>query len=284
MNSPIKLAALCIAIVSCMLIGKPAGADPVNRVEAELLSDVSAIQPGKPFTIGLRLHIIDGWHVYWINPGDAGAPTTFKIELPPGFLAGPVQYPVPEKLTVQGLTVYGYQHEVMLTETITPPGTLDRAVVTFPAHSSWCVCTDQMCVLGKRDIGISLPVSADSHPDNVDVFAGWKSRMPISADEAFSSVGPFFNISSNSNQVLGDAVVVWRKSPPSADIQWIPGPSSLINKVSEVKTDGQNSRIHLEMDRVEGIPDSTSIISGILAYYVPGQPPRGVAVELAALH
>src|ERR1043165_6654702 len=32
------------------------------------------VQPGKAFTLGIRLKIEPGWHTYWKNPGDAGLP------------------------------------------------------------------------------------------------------------------------------------------------------------------------------------------------------------------
>ena len=51
-----------------------------DHVQAELLSDVSAIQPGKPFWLGVHLTVDPGWHVYWKNPGDAGLPV-------PGFFS-----------------------------------------------------------------------------------------------------------------------------------------------------------------------------------------------------
>src|SRR5438270_12740141 len=70
---------------------------PPDLVKADLVTDATAVQPGKAFTVGIRLKIKPGWHVYWINPGDSGAPTTVKWKLPEGFVAGPVQFPVPQK-------------------------------------------------------------------------------------------------------------------------------------------------------------------------------------------
>ena len=39
-----------------------------------------------------------GWHGYWLNPGDAGLPMDVKWQLPTGFSAGPLRYPVPTRL------------------------------------------------------------------------------------------------------------------------------------------------------------------------------------------
>ena len=47
------------------------------RAVVTLVSETDAIQPGQPFRIGLNLRMADGWHTYWKNPGDAGAPPEF---------------------------------------------------------------------------------------------------------------------------------------------------------------------------------------------------------------
>ena len=52
-----------------------------------------------------------GWHGYWLNPGDAGLPMDVKWQLPPGFVAGPLRYPVPTRLEIAGLMNYVYERD-----------------------------------------------------------------------------------------------------------------------------------------------------------------------------
>ena len=35
--------------------------------------------PGKAVELGLRLRLAPGWHGYWRNPGDAGAPPEIRL-------------------------------------------------------------------------------------------------------------------------------------------------------------------------------------------------------------
>ena len=58
--------------------------------------------------MGLRLRIAPGWHTYWQNPGDAGAPPELTLALPEGVSAGPIQWPVPRRLPEGPLMTYGY--------------------------------------------------------------------------------------------------------------------------------------------------------------------------------
>ena len=66
------------------------------HVEAELVSEQTALVPGATTTVALRLKLASGWHVYWRNPGDSGLPTTIAWTLPPGIEAGPIAWPAPK--------------------------------------------------------------------------------------------------------------------------------------------------------------------------------------------
>ena len=91
-------------------------ADPVRtaHVEAELVAERTALSPGEPLTVALRLVMQRGWHTYWQNPGDSGLPTSIEWKLPAGLTAGPIQWPVPRALPVGPLVNYGYEGEVLL--------------------------------------------------------------------------------------------------------------------------------------------------------------------------
>ena len=137
------LRSLCFclaALVSC-LTAAPA---PAAHVRAELLADVSALQPRKPFWLGVRLSIDPGWHVYWKNPGDAGLPTRVTFTLPDGFTAGPLQFPTPRRFLQPGnIVVFGYENSVLLLTKITPPANLPADFQgQFQANVSWLVCSD----------------------------------------------------------------------------------------------------------------------------------------------
>src|SRR5215467_1362406 len=85
-----------------------------DLVKAELLADVGAIEPGKPFTVGVLFKIAPGWHVYWKNAGDAGTPAEVKFDLPTGFRVTETQYPVPERIeAASDIIEYGYSKQVM---------------------------------------------------------------------------------------------------------------------------------------------------------------------------
>jgi thiol:disulfide interchange protein/DsbC/DsbD-like thiol-disulfide interchange protein len=158
-----KFPASLRALAACLLGLSLLHAKPVRKgaVEAELVPGVTSVQPGQPFDVALRLAHDPHWHTYWINPG-TGLPTTIKWTLPPGWQAGPIQWPVPHVLTDARGTVIGngYDGEVFLLVTLTPPSGLPPgSTVTLNATVEWLMCQD-VCMPGEAALSLTLPVDA----------------------------------------------------------------------------------------------------------------------------
>ena len=155
-------------------------------VEASLIADTDAIVPGKPFTVGLLLKMVPGWHTYWRYSGDAGLSTRIDWQLPPGFQAGEIQWPLPEKETEEGdLQTYVFKDEVLLLVEIQPPANLDSKQITLPAKTSWLVC-EKLCIPGHADLSLALPVAAQSHPANAALFAKYRALLPKTGAPPFT--------------------------------------------------------------------------------------------------
>lgn len=144
--------------------------DPVRDkyVEAQLISSVDTIAPGQPFTLGLKFSIDPTWHTYWINPGPAGKITDIALDMPNGFKAGELKYPVPKKFVIDyGYNIveagYGYEESVIHPITITPPADLKPGdTISISGTADWLMCDPQTCVPGKADLKISLEVGEEA--------------------------------------------------------------------------------------------------------------------------
>lgn len=175
--------------VSVMLLGVGgltlAAAPKEERVQVKLMADVSAIRPGSSFTVGALFQVKEGWHVYWQNPGESGAPTTMKLKLPAGFTVGPVEYPTPRDLTPpDGTITYGYEGEVMLLAKVTAPKDLPTgSPVSIEATAGWFVCRE-VCVPGEAKLALSLDVADESQPANIELFHRWRETLPVAIDQA----------------------------------------------------------------------------------------------------
>lgn len=133
-------------------------AEPDAPSEAALTSEASGVVPGKPFAVALRLTIAEGWHTYWRNPGDAGAPAFVHLKLPEGFASGPLQWPRPERFASGPLMSFGYSGEVMLLTEVTPPATLAAgSQARIAAEAEWLVCRE-ICIPQTATLTLDLPV------------------------------------------------------------------------------------------------------------------------------
>jgi thiol:disulfide interchange protein len=149
-------------------------------VQAQLLADVTAVVPGKPFTVGLLLHMVSNWHTYWKFPGDAGIPTEIKWKLPADWKVGEIQWPIPLKLDEPGdIQIYGYHDEVLLMQEITPPASLKDSSVQLAAEANWLVC-EKICIPGSANLKLDLPVAAQAAAANEEMFSGYRRSLPQS--------------------------------------------------------------------------------------------------------
>jgi thiol:disulfide interchange protein DsbD len=155
-----------------------------EHVEAELITEKAAAQPGKPVSVGLKLRMADHWHTYWKNPGDSGLPTRIQWLLPQGWKAGEIQWPYPKPLPVGPLMNYGYEDEVVLLSELTPPADAKPGSYPIKAKAEWLVCKD-ICIPEKGELDLVLPLASAPAPDNPRFLAHIeraRGMLPVKAE------------------------------------------------------------------------------------------------------
>jgi DsbC/DsbD-like thiol-disulfide interchange protein len=177
LSACILVAGILFPVSAVPARGGPTGAS--GNVTVALVSEVAAIQPGRPFHVGVHMKMREGWHTYWKNPGDAGLPLRIVWRLPAGFVAGPIEWPAPEQIPAEPVMSYGYEREVLLPIEITPPKRFDRDSVTIAGVFDWLECKD-VCLPGSAKLDLALPVRAGSPSPGpaAPLFAAARSRMP----------------------------------------------------------------------------------------------------------
>src|ERR1700720_1312945 len=160
---------------------EPAQAQLYNGKElvtASLLSDVTAIQPGQKFRVGVLYRIEPGWHIYWKFSGDSGIPTKIEWQLPAGFKAGNLQWPLPMREKEPGeLEVFDYTSEVLLFAEIEAPVSLPAEPILIQAKTDWLVC-QSLCVPGRAQLSLTLTGGASAASDSLPVFQKFASLVP----------------------------------------------------------------------------------------------------------
>ena len=173
---------LALFVGLALLVGRPAHAqnpdDPSPHSSAELVSEMQTIEPGEPFTVALRLTLDDGWHSYWKNPGDSGQKTRVEWDLPDGFTAGDIQWPVPHRIDSGPLTSYGYSGEVLHLVEVTPPSDLTPGeTVRLSGEAGWLVCAD-VCLPASEPIELTLAVGEAAPGPESDAIDAARTALP----------------------------------------------------------------------------------------------------------
>ena len=152
-----------------------------HHTHVSLVADVRGAVPGGSFTVGVLMKMDPGWHTYWKNPGDAGLATHIQWDIPEGFTAGPVRWPLPHKYVDSGdVLSYGYSEENMLLVPFTAPASLTPGKpVTLKAKATWLECEHE-CVPGEASVQITLPVvKGPAAPANGAHFASYEKQVPL---------------------------------------------------------------------------------------------------------
>ena len=158
------------------------------RDTATIVSETDHFAPGATLRIGLRLQMAPGWHSYWSNPGDAGAPPTIEVT---GATAGPIEYPTPVAQREAGLTSYAYTGDLLLPLTITPPAGAQsagaqsaaaqsaaaRGTLALDVHATWLICAN-VCVPEEGQFHLSLPEGTPAPDAEAPLFTAADARMP----------------------------------------------------------------------------------------------------------
>jgi thiol:disulfide interchange protein/DsbC/DsbD-like thiol-disulfide interchange protein len=235
--------------------------EPSPHSTARLISEMSSIQPGTPFTVALHFELDPGWHNYWENAGDSGLPTTIEWTLPEGFEAGEIHWPFPERIVSYPLVDYGYSHEVSLLVEITPPAELDAGTsITLDAFVDWLIC-ETICLPAFAELSLEIPVSsetAEADPQWVNLFQETRDRLPKvvdgwSLDAGLTDSGYRLSVElSEGGGSLPDSVYFYASG------------SSVLDHAAPQRAVVENGRLTLDLANSAYATQPTSVLRGVL--------------------
>ena len=154
--------------------------------EAFLVADVAAVVPGRPFKLAVHFKMVDGWHVYWLNPGDSGTEPQITWKLPDGFTVGAPEWPVPQRFDKPPFATFGHENELLLAHRVSVPDTVATgSTLTFEAEVSWLVCKE-ICIAQDGVLRLELPVVTGEAPSNqayARLFAETSANLPVPAED-----------------------------------------------------------------------------------------------------
>jgi thiol:disulfide interchange protein DsbD len=222
--------------------------DGRQLVKAQLVADTQRIEPGQKFRLGVLYTMVPNWHIYWKYAGDAGIPTQIDWQLPPGFRAGPLQWPLPgREQEPGGLEVFDYNNEVLLFTEVQAPEQLPGGPIELAAKSNWLVC-ERECVPGDAQLSLKLNDGGQG-PANQDIFSKYAASVPKAG-----SIPAGYSVSMKSSG--SQMVVEFSGVPEGSRLDFFPEPPENVvlnhgkqaGKSVVLSVDGGNA-----MDRLKGV-------------------------------
>jgi len=251
-NSWLSLLALALMVQSASVAAQAVRTD---NVEAEFVSASDAVVPGQPLAAGLRLKHDEHWHTYWQVPGDSGLPTRIQWKLPPGWTAGPIEWPLPQRLPVGPLMNFGYEGEILLLTTLTPPVDLQAgSKVVLAARGDWLICKD-VCIPGGADLKLELPVRDSAGPSRRGaLFASMRARVPapiqLQAAEAL---------------IEGDRIrLSFLRSGDTKQFEFFPLEEARIESAAKQIAKREGDRVVLSLTAAEPVAPDFNRLKGVL--------------------
>ena len=126
-----------------------------------MIAKQRAVVPGEPIVVGVRMKMDPHWHTYWRNPGDSGEAPRLHWELPDGWQAGEVHWPIPRRIPVGPFVNYGYEDQVTLLVPIETGAATPSGRARIAVDASWLVCREE-CIPEQATLSLDLPVAAET--------------------------------------------------------------------------------------------------------------------------
>jgi DsbC/DsbD-like thiol-disulfide interchange protein/cytochrome c biogenesis protein CcdA len=186
-----------LLIFLALLLAGPAAAQPLaavrNHIAAELVAESERPAAGQNVTLAFSFTPEPGWHGYWLNPGDAGAPMRVAWSLPSGVDAGTLRFPVPAALLVSGLMNHVYEGpHALLLDLRLPAALAPGTRLPIRAKIDYLACTDQICVPESAELSLSLTVGDGIvTPAARARFDAWRAALPqpLASEGRFALAG-----------------------------------------------------------------------------------------------
>lgn len=264
--------ALAFMLAVCLPLVASAQQGMESPVQASLVSAQTSVQPGQPFTVALRMQHQTHWHSFWKNAG-TGLPTKLKWELPARWKVSPIDWPVPTLVLDKTgeISGHGYVGVAYLPMTITPPANAAAgSTIALKATARWLMC-DTICIPGKQDVSLSLPVSAKPTAPDASV-AEAIAAMPMPQSAADWKLAASKNTTEVTLHVAAPDAV--------SDLHFYPEEKFIAYKQPQtVASRGQRAMLKIAMDPEEIVP-ADERLRGVLAYTDGNGAYRGVKVDL----
>jgi thiol:disulfide interchange protein/DsbC/DsbD-like thiol-disulfide interchange protein len=271
-NSRSRPFCVASALLCLLVLCGRAFAQPVRtqHLTVELVTETTSIAPSHDFLAGLHFVLDKGWHIYWINAGDAGLPPRVDWRLPAGITAGEIQFPAPQRLPLGPLMDFGYENQVLLPIPMRADGNLKPgSTAILRGHLHFLVCSN-VCIPGQAELVHKVAIAAlPSAPDpkTEPLFIEAERRLPISLPAGLSVMV---------SQTKTTFVVTLRMGRRIASAEFYPFDPNLIANAAPQIVQPLPDGVRITIPKAQGLQHVPSRLHGLIKL------PNGTAYQFTS--
>lgn len=249
-----------------------------DKVKITIYQQLSESLPGQTFQLLIKMDLMNGWHISWDNPGDAGVPVEFKFKAPQGWTVEKIEQSTPEKFIYDGIiSQYGYSKEAYYLFSVQRENKITKetnhtAAQIEDMHSglnsdrnlslkiSWVACRDY-CEPEDADFNIYLPKENEENllnPEWIQHFEAAEKTFPQAVD---------WNVTAQNKNYVLSLIIDSKKQPfdlKTKPLYFIPFERHIISAAAQQNVlSKQNNQLEIIVDAED---DIITPQKGILIY------------------
>ena len=257
---PLLMVVICFGLAAFMVSANAQTRVETDYTKTEIIPEASGFVPGQTLWFAIRQDLSPGWHVFWVNPGDAGLPLRLEWTMPSGFTAGEVLHPAPEYIPVGPLASYAHEGAPAFLVPVTAPVDAEPGdSIDISINAFWQTCED-ICVPEEGRFSFVLPVldSPVVNDDAAGIFGAARASLPVTYDDATASFS-----------IEGSEYKLSISAPDGAktnDAFFFPEPEGLIEPSAPQRVELDGDRLTVAMKPGWLAKYDKEALSGVLTY------------------
>jgi len=199
---------LSVLLYLILMLSANALAQPRQTyADVSMIAERDTVIAGETFYAAFQLDLVDGWHVYWRNPGDAGLPPE-AVWREGGEFAGDFIWPIPHELEVipGELMDYGYEDRLVLPFPVTVPVNATGTIM-LSGTLRYLIC-EEICIPESAEFSLELPIGSAAIANRGNgILIGeaiGRAPVPIAAEACISGEGDGWLLSAVDAQLAGE--------------------------------------------------------------------------------
>ncbi len=169
-----------LALLGALLAGSLPAQDtpPPVRTKVDLVSLDSHAVPGQTLRLAFRFRCDPHFHIYWVNPGDAGEAPRWTWTEAAGLAFSPgIRWPGPIRIDLAGVLNFCYEGETHLFVDAKVPADA-KGTLRLKAKVEWLECDDKGCYPQEKEVSLEIPVGPSSEPRITPGIQASLDRLP----------------------------------------------------------------------------------------------------------